>query len=387
MIVLHILQNFAPSNLNRDDTGSPKSAEFGGYRRSRISSQCIKRAIRMQFRSDPLLPSDQLAERTKRVVEEVARILERSVEESRPVVERALGAVDIRLTEEGRTQYLLYLGRTELNRLSQLCHDHWNELAPAGEPSAPAEEATPRRRGRGSTRATSATPLRREIVDEMMSLLDGGKAADLALFGRMLANLPERNVDAASQVAHALSTHAVSTEFDFYTAVDDLRPEDTSGAGMLGIIEFNSACYYRYSTVDVPSLRDNLGGDTELAQLSLSAFVRATINAIPTGKQNSFAAQSRPSLVLAVARERYPASLVNAFVKPARPSRDQDLVQSSAFALDAEWGKLTRMYGDSGIAGVWLAYGEDENLPYLESRRLPGVDALVESVTALGGGE
>jgi CRISPR system Cascade subunit CasC len=383
-VELHLIQNFAPSNLNRDDTGAPKDCVFGGYRRARISSQCLKRAARAAFADDRLLPQARLAARTKRAVDELVRRLGeqgKAEAEARPVVEALLGGVGLGFAEDGKTQYLLFLGQDELAGIARLCVEHWAALSAAGggATAAVAEEDAPTR-GRGGRaakqRGRAAVP--REVTDALRAALDGGKAADLALFGRMLADLPDRNVDAACQVAHALSTHKVETEFDFYTAVDDLRPEETAGADMLGTIEFNSACFYRYASVDLAQLARNLGGDEELARRTLDAFVRAAIVAIPTGKQNSFAAHNLPSFVLAVARERGQWSLANAFVRPVRPTAEGDLVRNSVRALDDHWGKLTRMYGTAGIvATAAVALDGGDGLDHLAEARLDGVDDLL----------
>src|SRR5262245_22586290 len=162
----------------------------------------------------------------------------------------------------------------------------------------------------------------------------------------MLADLPEQNVDAACQVAHAISTNKIhSMEMDYYTAVDDLKPDDSSGADMIGTVEFNSACFYRYATLDVAELvggyRDEkktrpfgLQGDTGLAKKTAEAFLKGFIHAIPTGKQNSFAAHNPPSLVFAVVRDGPPVSLANAFVKPVTPRGGESLVEESIKALD-----------------------------------------------------
>jgi CRISPR system Cascade subunit CasC len=378
-IELHILQNFAPSNLNRDDTGAPKDCEFGGYRRARISSQCLKRAIRTEFRDGHLLPADALATRTKRIHEEVAKRLnaehQRDKTETEAVVRALLGAVKIDFDQPGeKTQYLLYVGEREVQAIADLAQQYWDTLAPLQRSAAEGQGR------RGSKRAASeAVPA--EIGTALKTALGGGKAADLALFGRMLADLPDRNVDAASQVAHALSTHQVSMEFDFYTAVDDLRPEDTEGADMLGIVEFNSACFYRYANVDLAQLSENLDGDDALAQQTLEAFIRASVTAIPTGKQNSMAAHNPPALVFAVAHERGLWSLANAFLQPIRPARDGDLVGQSAKALDRYWGQLTGMYGQGGISGTWLAMLDgDQQLEHFGSARQANLQAVVQGV-------
>jgi CRISPR system Cascade subunit CasC len=224
------------------------------------------------------------------------------------------------------------------------------------------------------------------VTDAFRRVLDGGKAADVALYGRMLADLPEKNIDAACQVAHAISTNAVNTEFDFYTAVDDLPRADDKGAGMMGTIEFNSACFYRYSNIDLDQLCGaNLGGDEDAARHALEAFLRASIEAVPSGKVNSMAHQNPPSLVFAVVRDRRLWSLANAFTNPVAPDAGSDLVEESALRLDAYWSQLTRMYGTAGIVGTWLVtIGDGAALQHLATAPLgtqaDSVDALVDSV-------
>lgn len=216
----------------------------------------------------------------------------------------------------------------------------------------------------------------------------GERAADLALFGRMIADRPDFNVEAASQVAHAISTNHVTTEFDFYTAVDDLKPQDTAGADMLGTVEFNSACFYRYANIDIAALLRNLKGDTELARQTVAAFIRATVDAIPTGKQNSMAAHNPPTLVMAVVREHGAWNLANAFLKPARPEGQLDLMQTSIDQLDTCWAKLASMYGSRDMRGVWIATQEPQRLAALKTYLVAAnggsqVDALIhQAVTA-----
>jgi len=380
LVELHILQNFAPSNLNRDDTGAPKDCEFGGYRRARISSQCLKRAIRTSFRNDGLLEADSLAVRTRRLVEGelVPRFTGqgRDATEARQVAEAALSSVGISLKGDN-TQYLLFLGQREIDAIEQVCLANWELLVAVQNEGADAKK--------GKKDKKKAMP--KEIGDAIKRSLDGGKAADLALFGRMLADLPVRNVDAASQVAHAISTHRVDAEFDFYTAVDDLQAERSgdseadvdAGAGMLGTIEFNSACYYRYANVDVGQLLANLQGDAELARATLSAFVRASVRAVPTGKQNSMAAHNPPSLVFATVRDTGAQNLANAFVRPVRPSRDGDLIANSVRELGSFQQKLVNMYGDDGLRGSWVASTEDGATSALGVQS-GTLDALVQGV-------
>jgi CRISPR system Cascade subunit CasC len=389
LVELHILQNFAPSNLNRDDTGAPKDCEFGGYRRARISSQCLKRAIRTAFRAHALVPEEHLGARTKRVLDELTARLEaqgKPAAEARTVVQAALSGVGLTVKDDGKTQYLLFLGPTELDRIASVCAAHWDSLAPNVVATEPAEVAAGRGRGARDAKRAGRDAVPPEVRRALWDGLDGGRASDLALFGRMLADLPDRNIDAASQVAHALSTNRVSVEFDFYTAVDDLKPDDTAGADMLGTVEFNSACFYRYANVDVDQLTRNLDGDVGLARQTVEAFLRASIAAVPTGKQNSMAAQNPPSLVFAVVRRAGLWSLANAFVQPVRPDANGDLVQNSTRALDQYWGQLTTMYGDEELVGQYVATLDGDGLTHLGAARVGGVRELVERVGGVLGG-
>ncbi len=387
-VELHMLQNFAPSCLNRDDTNSPKDCEFGGYRRARISSQCLKRAIRTHFKDAALLPEENLAERTKRVVELIAGQLAedgKDLETAKKAVTAALGAARLKAEPDGaevKTQYLLFLGNQEIKNLKQLVATHWEALTKQPE----ATEASGKKKTAKQQKADAQNAVPPEVVKAVDKLLDGGKAADLALFGRMLADLPEKNVNAACQVAHALSTNKVNMEMDFYTAVDDLKPEDSAGADMLGTVEFNSACFYRYANIDCDALLKNLQGDEDLTRKTIKAFLSASRSAIPTGKQNSSAAHNEPSFVFAVVRKSGLQSLANAFVKPARPSRedgvDKSLICNSIEAADKFWGRVTSAYGEEGVVAKSYVecLAEDPELPILAKSKAANFAALVKTV-------
>ena len=209
----------------------------------------------------------------------------------------------------------------------------------------------------------------------------GSKAADIALFGRMMAEHPDLAIDAACQVAHAISTNKVLMDMDFYTAVDDLQPETETAAGMMGITSFNSSCFYRYSLVDVEQLKRNLGGDKELVRKTLEAFLRASVTAIPTGKQNSMAAQNPPDAIFAVVREKgTPASLANAFAIPVKPARDKSLTQASIEAMDNYWGKLTKVYGADGIKVRLICLVDSTELTALKDQQALSFEELVKEV-------
>lgn len=342
LIEVHVLQNFAPSNLNRDDTGAPKDAFFGGTRRARVSSQCAKRAVRHFFDEkvrEGVFSADELAVRTKRVYQAIVDALagKRDAADTLAKAEIALTYVKLKAAEGGKTQYLLFLGRREIAALAETIDEFWDQIVAAEEGDAE------KPKGKAKKAAASSAP--KEVQARIEAAFNGGKAVDLALFGRMLADMPEKNQNAACQVAHAISTHAVEREFDFYTAVDDLKPEDTAGADMMGTVEFNSACYYRYAVVDWAKLVENLQGDIDLAAKGLRTFLQGFVMAEPTGKQNSFAAHNPPEfVVVTVCHDAAPRNLANAFETAVRAKTGESLTRKSAEELAKKGSALEKAY-------------------------------------------
>ncbi|SDU19461.1 type I-E CRISPR-associated protein Cas7/Cse4/CasC [Geopseudomonas guangdongensis] len=358
-VEFHLIQNFAPSNLNRDDTGAPKDALFGGHRRARVSSQCFKRAIRLAANEHALVAPEHRGVRTKKLLDLLlARLPGRDTDEAKARIETALAAAGLKLKDDGKTEYLLFLGAREIEGFAALIEQYWDELAlPAGGEK------------KGKKEAKASAPA--EVVKKAKALLDGGKAVDVALFGRMLADLPEVNQDAACQVAHAISTHRVEREFDYFTAVDDEGGPEETGAGMIGQVEFNSATFYRYAVIDAHKLLGNLQDDRELTLSALEAFTQAVVRAIPSGKQNTFAAHNLPAFVGVCLRHAGPLNLANAFEKPVAPGREQALSSLSVAELAVHEERLASVYADGrdswaylDLSGVW-PQGKGEALPSL----------------------
>lgn len=377
----HLIQNFAPSNLNRDDTGAPKDALFGGHRRARVSSQCWKRATRLAVRDQNLLPLENQGIRTQRLRELlVKRLADRDPEQAAARVEAALGAAGLKVKDDGKTEYLLFLGESEVSRFASLVEQHWDDLSAASE-KAPAKDAKDAKEEKGAkegkkeakeAKRAAKAGLPPEVVRKARELLDGGKAVDVALFGRMLADLPAVNRDAACQVAHAISSHRVEREFDYFTAVDDF-----GGAGMIGQVEFNSATLYRYAVLDVAKLQANLQGDRELALVAVEAFTRAFSLAIPSGKQNTFAAHNSPAFIGVCLRHGTPLNLANAFEKPVVPRADVALTEQSVERLAGHESQLAAVYGSAedrwislDLTGRWPTDNGDRarTLPDLAER-------------------
>lgn len=280
---IHAIQSVPPSNLNRDDTGSPKTAQYGGVRRARVSSQSWKRAIRTYFLDN----SDEanVGVRTKEIVQYVAKkIMQQdntiSLEEALKIADKVFNDAGVK-TKDLRAKALFFLGNKQAEKLAQ--------IAIAGNYKK----------------------------DDVQNIIKADQAIDIALFGRMVADDPSLNEDASSQVAHAISTHAIQSEFDFFTAVDDLSPEDNAGAGMLGTIEYNSSTLYRYANIAVHELSHQLN-NKEAVKNTLKLFVESFSNSMPTGKVNTFANQTFPHFIAITLREDRPINLVSAFEEPIK---------------------------------------------------------------------
>lgn len=209
----------------------------------------------------------------------------------------------------------------------------------------------------------------------------------------MLAENTALNIDAACQVAHAISTHRVSMEMDFYTAVDDLQArggivteegDEELGAGMMGFTSFNSACFYRYARIDWGQLVKNLGGNADLAQRTVEGFLRAAIDAIPSGKQNGFGAQNPTSLAMTVVREDGKSwNLANAFERPVRPGRETGLIEPSIQALDTFWGNLARTRDDAKLKAVTVYTDQyQDTLTQLQPLLQPTLSSWVNTINS-----
>ncbi|MCX5206047.1 type I-E CRISPR-associated protein Cas7/Cse4/CasC [Streptomyces sp. NBC_00237] len=322
---VHVLQSVPPSNINRDDSGTPKQAVFGGARRARVSSQAWKRATRTHFASS--IPETDRATRTKKITELLATRLKATTGLAAEQADRLATALVAPLgikksaKKDAQSAYLLFFGKPQLDTVINLLDGRAPDLA-----------------------ALSDTELEAEIKKlPVAEQLTTGHPAEVALFGRMVADLPSLNVDAAVQVAHALSTHPVQTEFDYYTAVDDENTED-SGAGMIGTVEFNSSTLYRYATLGIHQLHDNLA-DAETTADTAARFLESFARSIPSGHQNSFAHRTLPHLVLVTLRTDQPVNLVSAYERPVR-ARD-GIAEESVSRLAEELASVSETWGSA----------------------------------------
>ena len=297
---VHVLQTLPPSCVNRDDTGSPKTAIYGGVTRARVSSQSWKRAMRSMFNEK--VSEDLVGFRTKRLLTMIAKEIEQldSTKNANELAEKILvnsGLYKAKKedsnadsTSDDKSSTLFFISKSQAKALANL---------------AVFDEET------------TAKKLVKDAKNRIEEALRNSPSVDIALFGRMVASNPSLNTDACAQVAHSISTHKISNEFDYFTAVDDLQVEDNAGAGHIGTVEFNSSTLYRYCTVAVHELATHLGEDTKEA---IVEFARAFICSMPTGKQNTFANRTLPEEVLITIRKDQPINMVGAFEKPITTS-------------------------------------------------------------------
>lgn len=363
IVDIHVIQTVPPSNLNRDDTGSPKTAVYGGKRRARVSSQAWKRATRDAFAT--MLDRADLGVRTKRVVELIGSAIEEQdhqlKEQAHELAVSVLTAAGIKtatprksasLPESG---YLIFFSRRQVEGLAELAV----QAARSGDSADPKEA---KRRA------------------------DRGHSVDVSLFGRMVAEVTDLNVDAAAQVAHAISVHAVDNEYDYFTAVDDHKradEEEDAGAGMIGTVEFNSSTLYRYATLDVDRLNDNLG-DAEATRRAVEAFVRAFIVSMPTGKQNTFANRTLPDGVMVLVRDSQPINFVGAFEDVVPDGEAGGHVEAACRRLALYAQEVHEAYDQRPLAAWSFGVG-DRARPLLEIGERGSLDATISAISVLVG--
>ncbi len=314
-IQLHILTSYAPSNLNRDDLGRPKTAKMGGFERLRVSSQSLKRNWRI---SDVFQESlvGHIGIRTKRLGVDVNDfLLEKGVKEKQAKEwADSLAGVFGKLKKEGL-------------EIEQLAH------------ISPAEKT-----GVFALAEKLVVENRAPETSELVLLKKDQTAVDIAMFGRMLASEPAYNVEASCQVAHAISVHSIVVEDDYFTAVDDLNDKTKdAGSAHIGESGFAAALFYSYICINKTQLIDNLDGNEELANKAIQALTEAATKVSPSGKQNSFASRAYASYVLAEVGEQQPRSLAVAFLKPVL-AEDQAL--EAITALEKQVENIDKVYGD-----------------------------------------
>jgi len=365
-IDIHALQTVPPSNINRDDTGSPKTARFGGVTRARVSSQAWKKAMRDEFAD--LLDTSEIGWRTMRAASLIAEQIERLAPEIDEEVRQKLAVSALSGTgvsvKDGNTSYLLFVSPKQVEALAKLAVEAHNAD------------------GKIDKKAAKA------IFDPKKA--PTLNAVDIALFGRMVADAPDLNVDASVQVAHAIGIGSMVPEFDYFTAMDDLKGADTAGAGMIGTVEFCSATFYRYATIDVYHLCENLGS-ARAAKNAIRAFVKAFMVSMPTGKQNTFANRTLPSAAIIQVRDSQPVSLANAFEAPVNAHDRKSQIEVACERLIEQEEMLENAFGVAPMATYVISaapgtellskFGQDATL----EEAVVGLESQVEEYLAACG--
>lgn len=324
---IHFLTTFGPSNLNRDDTGRPKSVIFGGVPRLRISSQSLKRAWRTSEVFSSKLEG-YLGSRTQRMGEIVFEHLRSGglAEDDAMAAARAIagGYGKIKTASQGKD---------ESDQFTSLQIEQLAFISPKEQAQAIAM----------ADRALAGEKFESLKPDDLLCASDS--AADIAMFGRMLADNPQFNREAAVQVAHAITTHRAVSEDDYYTAIDDLksrREQEDAGAGFIGVQEFGAGIFYFYVCVNRDLLSRNLSEDQTVRDAALTAFIEAAATVAPGGKQASFASRARAVYALAETGTAQPRSLAAAFLKPVGSGNQGT---DSIAALESFRDRIDAAYG------------------------------------------
>jgi CRISPR system Cascade subunit CasC len=393
LIELHILQSFPVSCLNRDDVGAPKTAIFGGVTRARISSQCLKRAIRL-YASD-MQPELFGSNRSRLFSGQINKLLTEHLPDQAEALTKCaahyLGKLDPK--DNARVKTLIFLSLDEYKRLAKLLLDlpanDREELCEAVASISPEElekseaeveaDSEDTKEEKTSTKAKSkdkpltATQFTKKVNSILKSPIkkEFGRgfvkdAADIAIFGRMVASDHSLTIEGAGLFSHALSTHKTENDIDFFSAVDDLQPREEAGAGMTGTLEFNSATYYRYAALNLDLLfcqKDNggkrtatlgclMGDDNHQTRRQIvEAFIRGVLLAVPSARKNSMNAHTLPGYVLGLVKEKgQPLQLINAFEKPV-PFRD-GVMEESIIRLKLHHEMLKKTWGIAPVLEV-----------------------------------
>ncbi|MFJ2565732.1 type I-E CRISPR-associated protein Cas7/Cse4/CasC [Streptomyces sp. NPDC087568] len=340
-ICVHVLQTVPFANLNRDDTNSVKTVQYGGVLRTRVSSQCWKRAVRTEFQQR----IGQSALRTRRIGERVSRLLAEERGWPKDLAARAgahlavASGIKFELEEKDKQvqvnkvigNALVYVPQTAIAELTDLAAEHRAELEKA----------------RDIKKSNDKSILPKDKVTAILKTRNGV----INLFGRMLAEVDDAGVDGAVQVAHAMTTHPTDIEIDYFSAVDDVTDDwnDSTGSGHMGHAEFSAGTFYRYATIDLEELATNLGDDAAAARELGEAFLHSFIRSLPKAKKNSTAPNTVPDLIHLTVRADRPLSLAAAFEKPVRMAADGGYAASSRDTLAQYADAVNTFMGDDGI--------------------------------------
>lgn len=360
---IHAIQTVPPANINRDDTGSPKTAQYGGVTRARVSSQSWKRAMRLSF------PKQMQGTRTKRILrlfenQFIKRDISLDTDIKNDIIflTESLGFGTKESNGETILDVLFMYSNKQINEIIDYYIDNKEEISVLGKTYYDEIQKIEKKKTKDVKSdawkkfSKDDKKIINKINNDLELILKNDNSVDTYLFGRMLAAKKSLNVDASSQVAHAISTHAIQSEFDYYTAVDDFAPEDNADAGMLGTVEYNSSTLYRYANIALHDFYRQLE-DKEETVNATKLFVKSFVESMPTGKINTFANQTLPQAVVVSLRTDRPLNMVSAFEEPIKS--DNGYVDKSIEKLFAEYTKYDKIL-DKPIFTAYLILGDTE---------------------------
>ncbi|MDO4671129.1 MAG: type I-E CRISPR-associated protein Cas7/Cse4/CasC [Aerococcus sp.] len=348
-VEVHALQSVPPSCINRDDMGSPKTALYGGATRARVSSQSWKHAMRVMFTEE--FPEEQLGVRTKKLEDIVKNRLEEGDNSESQLYLKIIKKVI------PDNNVLMFIGKTAIDELVNKYSDIMDKY------NSYLNDMTKKK-------------AQEKAAEEIVKVIKSNGSIDISLFGRMVANTPQLNVDACAQVAHAISTHAVENQFDYFTALDDVMDSDNAGAAHLDTAEFNSSTLYRYTTVAIHDFNSKIKSiDSIDLGYIVKKYVEAFIKSMPTGKQNSYANRTLPSTVLVTFRTDQPINLVGAFEKPV--VSDRGYMEESVERLANQYKNYSSMFGSPEKS---LLLSQSSNEKFDQVTDVENFDKLLDAV-------
>lgn len=382
-IDVHVVQSVPFANLNRDDTNSVKTVQYGNVQRTRVSSQSWKRAVREEFQKE----IGERALRTRRIGERVTRELEergwpaslaqragahvaagssikfelakeKSPERNTAEGEAAKKGAKVVVPNKVLTNALVYVPETAVRELADIAESHREKLESAKDIKKPSDKSV----------------LPQAAIDGVLKARNGV----INLFGRMLAEVDDAGVDGAVQVAHALTTHETDIEFDYFSAVDDVSQDwdDATGSGHMGHNQHSAGTFYRYATIDLEGLAGNIGDDAETIRELTGAFLGAFVESVPQAKKNSTAPHTIPGLIHLAVRSDRPLSFAAAFERPVQPARGEGFEAPSVERLSRYAAAANKMLGGGRLlTSGWVSVGHDD-LTALRERH--------DDLTALG---
>jgi CRISPR system Cascade subunit CasC len=343
MIEVHILQSFGPSSLNHGEHGAIKDAIYGGRRRARISSQSIKRSMRGIFEKH--FPNDY-ARRSRYIpnvlvekITENGKSRKFRQDEAFLKVTLVLAAAGFVTLKEGRTEYQLYLGNSEMNDLVKLIKDNWKSINVPNDWSSAIKSKSGK-----DLKALAPKYIEKAISSQIEEILKNGLNPEVLLFGRNLADIPTTNSHATLQVGHAISTHQIAEEFDFFSAVDDNLPEGEMGSSILEETEFTAACFYKYANLDNKRLLERFGNDKATTRKTIEVFLEAFALCQPKSMQTAFAHPTEIGFAAVFVHDMLPLNMVNAFLEPVPTSRG-NLMDSCIQRFEQHCEKVDGIYG------------------------------------------